>query len=82
MVLKAYIACSNPFPCSKVISIFTSLTIDCFIFLQGPAGGRYECHICGNRYSRGTGLTKHLKKQHTFRWPAGHNRFRYSFLLQ
>ena len=40
-------------------------------------GGRYECHICQVRYTRGTALTKHLKKQHTFRWPAGHKRFRY-----
>ncbi|CAB3986420.1 Histone H4 transcription factor [Paramuricea clavata] len=40
-------------------------------------GGRYECHICCVRYTRGTALTKHLKKQHTFRWPAGHKRFRY-----
>ncbi|XP_047142572.1 histone H4 transcription factor isoform X1 [Hydra vulgaris] len=38
---------------------------------------RYICHICNHAYSRGFGLTKHLKKKHNFNWPAGHPRFRY-----
>lgn len=38
---------------------------------------RYVCHICNNAYSRGFGLTKHLKKKHNFSWPSGHPRFRY-----
>ena len=62
-------------------SIYYLLCVPSIIlFSQNPLateGGRYECHICRVRYTRGTGLTKHLKKQHTFRWPAGHKRFRY-----
>ncbi|XP_066925037.1 histone H4 transcription factor-like [Clytia hemisphaerica] len=38
---------------------------------------RYICHICNTAYSRGFGLTKHLKKKHNFSWPSGHPRFRY-----
>lgn len=44
---------------------------------QGFELYRYECHVCGQRYTRGTGLTNHLKKKHKFSWPAGHPRFRY-----
>ena len=32
--------------------------------------------MCGQRYTRGSGLTNHLKKKHKFSWPAGHPRFR------
>ncbi|ELU18130.1 hypothetical protein CAPTEDRAFT_150759 [Capitella teleta] len=38
---------------------------------------RYLCHECGSIYSRGFILTKHLKKKHNFKWPAGHQRFNY-----
>ncbi|XP_077861740.1 histone H4 transcription factor-like [Saccoglossus kowalevskii] len=38
---------------------------------------RYLCHICDNSFSRGSLLTKHLKKKHKFKWPSGHPRFRY-----
>lgn len=44
---------------------------------QGLDIYRYECHVCGQRYTRGSGLTNHLKKKHKFSWPAGHPRFRY-----
>lgn len=44
---------------------------------QGIDLYRYECHVCGQRYTRGSGLTNHLKKKHRFSWPAGHPRFRY-----
>lgn len=44
---------------------------------QGIDLYRYECHVCGQRYTRGSGLTNHLKKKHKFSWPAGHPRFRY-----
>jgi hypothetical protein len=37
----------------------------------------YCCHVCEAVFSRGTGLTVHLKKQHNFCWPSGHSRFRY-----
>lgn len=63
--------------CNFVTKTLQSLRRHYKVYHEGPAGGRYECHICEKRYSRGTGLTKHLKKQHTFRWPAGHTRFRY-----
>ena len=43
---------------------------------QGIDVNRYECHVCGQRYTRGSGLTNHLKKKHSFSWPAGHPRFR------
>ncbi|XP_046550772.1 histone H4 transcription factor-like [Haliotis rubra] len=38
---------------------------------------RYFCHVCEKRFTRGNQLTKHLKKQHKFKWPPGHSRFRY-----
>lgn len=41
------------------------------------SNSRYVCHICNQTYSRGFGLTKHLKKKHNFSWPSGHPRFRY-----
>ncbi|EDO31783.1 predicted protein, partial [Nematostella vectensis] len=44
---------------------------------EGGELAKYECHLCGARYTRGTGLTSHLKAKHKFRWPAGHPRFRY-----
>lgn len=37
----------------------------------------YECHVCNSTFTRGSILTKHLKKVHKFNWPSGHNRFRY-----
>ncbi|XP_078592492.1 histone H4 transcription factor-like [Branchiostoma floridae x Branchiostoma japonicum] len=43
----------------------------------GGAVQRYLCHICQKVYSRGTGLTRHLKTAHKFKWPSGHSRFRY-----
>lgn len=47
------------------------------VYVQGIDLYRYECHVCGQRYTRGSGLTNHLKKKHRFSWPAGHPRFRY-----
>ncbi|XP_071957799.1 histone H4 transcription factor-like [Antedon mediterranea] len=37
----------------------------------------YSCHLCDKIYTRGFGLTKHLKGVHKLKWPAGHSRFRY-----
>jgi len=38
----------------------------------------YACHLCDMRYDRGAYLTKHLTKTHSFSWPSGHSRFRYT----
>eukprot|EP00092_Neocalanus_flemingeri_P023352 GFUD01025318.1.p1 GENE.GFUD01025318.1~~GFUD01025318.1.p1 ORF type:complete len:625 (-),score=155.76 GFUD01025318.1:86-1960(-) len=38
----------------------------------------YACHLCEMRYDRGAYLTKHLVKTHSFSWPSGHSRFRYT----
>ena len=62
-----------------LIVIFFSLEFwmcNLMLFFQGVDVNRYECHVCGQRYTRGSGLTNHLKKKHSFSWPAGHPRFR------
>ncbi|KAK3752984.1 hypothetical protein QZH41_016288, partial [Actinostola sp. cb2023] len=46
---------------------------------QGEELAKYECHLCATRYTRGTGLTQHLKTKHKFLWPSGHPRFRYTW---
>lgn len=38
----------------------------------------YACHLCEVRFDRGAYLTKHLTKTHSFSWPSGHSRFRYT----
>lgn len=35
------------------------------------------CHVCNKVYCQGATLSKHLKKTHQFKWPSGHNKFRY-----
>ena len=37
----------------------------------------YACHVCEERYYKGSDLTKHLVKAHSFTMPSGHSRFRY-----
>ena len=37
----------------------------------------YMCHVCNKVFSQGSTLSKHLKKNHNFKWPSGHSRFRY-----
>lgn len=37
----------------------------------------YMCHVCEKKFTRGTYLTSHLFKEHKYRWPSGHSRFRY-----
>lgn len=44
---------------------------------QGISTRQYECHVCKQRFSRGTFLTKHLQKHHNYKWPPGYSRFRY-----
>jgi len=39
---------------------------------------QYACHLCEVRFDRGAYLTKHLTKAHSFSWPSGHSRFRYT----
>jgi len=61
---------------------YTTKTAHCLsrhIRITHAEGGakRYTCHICDQTYTRGFGLTKHLKKKHNFSWPSGHPRFRY-----
>ncbi|KAJ8316430.1 hypothetical protein KUTeg_006444, partial [Tegillarca granosa] len=36
---------------------------------------KYACHVCKSVFTRGGTLTKHLKKNHNFKWPSGHSRF-------
>ena len=38
---------------------------------------KYTCHVCEERYFKGSDLTKHLVKAHSFTMPSGHSRFRY-----
>lgn len=35
------------------------------------------CHVCNKVYCQGSTLSRHLKKTHQFKWPSGHNKFRY-----
>ncbi|KAJ9576162.1 hypothetical protein L9F63_006984 [Diploptera punctata] len=44
---------------------------------QGDDQPLYCCHICEEKFERGSILTKHLFSKHCFRWPSGHCRFRY-----
>merc|ERR1719318_1411748 len=39
---------------------------------------KYACHVCEEKYFKGSDLTKHLVKAHSFSWPSGHSRFRYT----
>ena len=39
----------------------------------------YHCHICSNKYKRGSHLTVHLKKEHSYRWASGHSRFKFVY---
>ena len=38
----------------------------------------YACHVCEEKYFKGSELTKHLVKEHSFSCPSGHSRFRYT----
>ena len=38
----------------------------------------YACHVCEEKYFKGSDLTKHLVKEHSFSIPSGHSRFRYT----
>ena len=38
---------------------------------------KYACHVCDEKYFKGSDLTKHLVKAHSFSTPSGHSRFRY-----
>lgn len=46
-------------------------------FHRGNDEPLYCCHICDDRFQRGSLLTRHLFTHHGFRWPSGHCRFRY-----
>jgi hypothetical protein len=35
------------------------------------------CHVCNKLYSQSATLSRHLKKTHNFKWPSGHDKFRY-----
>ncbi len=37
----------------------------------------YMCHVCNKVYCQSSTLSRHLKKIHQFKWPSGHNKFRY-----
>ena len=39
---------------------------------------QYACHVCEKKYFKGSDLTKHLVKAHSFSCPSGHSRFRYT----
>ena len=39
---------------------------------------KYSCHVCEERFFKGSDLTKHLVKGHSFTMPSGHSRFRYT----
>ncbi|KAJ7996177.1 hypothetical protein DPEC_G00234350 [Dallia pectoralis] len=45
---------------------------------EGDFVARYKCHVCEQCFTRGNNLTAHLRKKHTFKWPSGHPRFRYT----
>ncbi|GAB1598657.1 histone H4 transcription factor-like isoform X1 [Argonauta hians] len=45
---------------------------------QGIDTHRFACHICKAFFTRGSLLTKHLKKTHKYRLPSGYSRFRYN----
>ena len=35
------------------------------------------CHVCHKSYCASRTLSRHLKKVHQFKWPSGHEKFRY-----
>ena len=37
----------------------------------------YACHVCEERYYKGSDLTKHLVKAHSYTTPSGHSRFEF-----
>jgi len=39
---------------------------------------KYVCHVCDEKYFKGSDLTKHLVKAHAYSTPSGHSRFRYT----
>ena len=39
---------------------------------------KYVCHVCEQKYFKGSDLTKHLISAHSFSCPSGHSRFRYT----
>ena len=39
---------------------------------------KYACHVCEEKYFKGSDLTKHLVSAHSFSCPSGHSRFRYT----
>lgn len=43
----------------------------------GTDEAMYCCHICDNRYQRGSLLTRHLLSKHKLCRPSGHSRFHY-----
>ncbi|CAI9722690.1 histone H4 transcription factor-like [Octopus vulgaris] len=43
---------------------------------QGIDTHRFACHICEAFFTRGSLLTKHLKKTHKYKLPSGYSRFR------
>ena len=42
----------------------------------------YACHVCEERYYKGSDLTKHLVKAHSYTTPSGHSRFEFKGLTQ
>ena len=39
---------------------------------------KYACHLCEKRNDTEASLSKHMTSRHSFIWPNGHSRFRYT----